>query len=459
MKKVTSALLLLASCAGTARAATPSGNWTLRDYAGYAKDYALRIDVDPGEAYLTENPSPSSVFWPEFINFIEPAEYKKSRYGYLGLMRGNGMKFAIVTVWGGLDALGDTLHTSKCFDENPCVSIKGHYDWKVGHNYRFRMQKNASLTSDTAGEWWQFTLADLTMGTVSVLGSLKLPYWGGISPSNQALQTYIDGPFNCASVRHARVTMGQIRANYNGSNILKSSNASTTGEPDLCATENILPGMSVKDYGTTASDDGGTFTFTGNNFRGLHQWGQYESKARKDMMFVRDLTEAEPYIFEARHDGEYGPFPADGDDNDDWKSIGVGYPIINDLRLRHQRVREWGERNNPDVRIGDYFIYHNTYNGDTEYFQLKMKRGSTFPIDKTDDAFWRYVGRYPKKTDKLWSFLPVHERDPAHPTGKKGWLYENALGTLYLLRQDGEYGEFPYLLEDNKWWEFVSFSP
>lgn len=162
--------------------------------------------------------------------------------------------------------------------------------------------------------------------------------------------------------------MGQIEGNYGEASALASSNGDAYGETDNCAEANILPDMTSADYGSTSWDTQGTLTLLGDKFEGLHQWGKYENTAIKGMMFVKDVTEAEPYIFEASHDGKYGPFPVEGQDNKDWKSIGAGYPIINDLRLRDQRVYEWNERKNDDVKIGDYFIYHNPYNGDTEYF-------------------------------------------------------------------------------------------
>lgn len=460
LPKVTLAWLLMAGCVGTAHAYTPAGNWTLRDFPGYEKDYSVRVDVDPGEKSSKPGLAPSSVFWPAYITFKEPMQVGKTRYGSLGLARLDGKKSVIVEVWGGIDVNEGALPAFKFLGDNPRVKLQGDYDWKIGHNYRFRMERDARLPSDSAGEWWKFTLADLTMQTVSVLGSLKLPYWGGVSPSNRAVLTYLQGPYDCASIRHARITMGQIRANYNGSNVLQLSNGDASGTPDQCAKKNILPDMSEKDYGASSWDVGGTVTLLGDQFMGIHQWGRYGRNAVRGMMFAEDISAEEPYLFEALHDGAYGAFPEDGKDNRDWKSIGIGYPIINDLRLHHQRVREWDERNNDDVAIGDYFIYHNPYNRDTEYFRLKSKQAGYFPIDKMDDNHWEYIGRYPKKNDTLWSFLPERLPNWDHPTGKKGWLYlDKSCGAYYALRHTGEYGRFPFLMEDNEWWEFVGYTP
>ncbi|WP_418115662.1 hypothetical protein [Sorlinia euscelidii] len=446
----------MASCAINAHATTPSGGWTLKETNITAKDYSLRIDVDPGEKYNLPGMAPSSVYWAQMVRFNEPEEWYKSRTGYLGLMRGDGVKRAIASIWGGLDAKAGAIPVVKCNEFGACVSINGPYDWKVGHNYRLRMEKSARTPSDAQGVWWEYTLADLTTGTVDILGELKTPLWGGLRNNNGVFLEYFQGPFDCATLRHARVTMGQIRGNYGEASALASSNGNAYGETDNCAKANILPGMTSADYGSASWDTQGTLTLLGDKFRGLHQWGKYENTAKKGMMFVKDVTATEPYIFEALHDGKYGPFPVEGQDNTDWKSIGAGYPIINDLRLRDQRIREWNERKNDDVKIGDYFIYHNPYNGDTEYFQIKSKDAWYYPTDKSDNDGWHYVGRLAKKSDVLWSHVPEHQRDTKNPVGKKGWVYKDAShGDYYILRNDGQYGEFPAATEDNQWWQYL----
>ncbi|XAO70936.1 MAG: hypothetical protein AAYR33_07830 [Acetobacteraceae bacterium] len=278
------------------------------------------------------------------IRFNEPEEWYKSRTGYLGLMRGDGVKRAIVSIWAGLDAKGGVIPVVKCDEFGPCASINGPFDWKVGHNYRFRMEKSARTPSDDTGDWWQFTLADLTTRKVYLLCELKTKKSGGIRNWNRVFLEYFYGPYDCATLRHARVTMGQIRGNYGEASALASSNGNAYGDPDLCAKENILPGMTAADYGSASWDTQGTLSLLGNQFRSLHQWGKYENTAKKGMMFVKDVTATEPYIFEALHDGKYGPFPEEGGDNNDWRSIGIGYPIINDLRIQKKRVHEWKDK-------------------------------------------------------------------------------------------------------------------
>lgn len=320
------------------------------------------------------------------------------------------------------------------------------------------MEKSPRTPSDQTGDWWQFTLADLTTGADSLLGELKTPPSGGIRQWNGVFLEYFHGPYDCASLRHARATMGQIRGDYGVATTLQSSNGNAYGDPDLCATENILPGMDPKDYGSSSWDVQGTLSLLGNNFRGMQQWGNFENTAKKGMMFVKDLAATEPYIFEALHDGTYGPLPQEGEDNSDWKSIGIGYPILNDLRLRQQRVREWRERKNDDVQIGDDFIYHNPNNGDTEYFKIKSKDAGYFPTDKTDNDGWEYVGRYPKKGEALWTHLLLHKLDTLKPVGKKGWVYrDDANGALYILLNDGPYEGFPSSPSDNQWWQFIGY--
>jgi len=65
------------------------------------------------------------------------------------------------------------------------------------------------------------------------------------------------------------------------------------------------------------------------------------------------------------------------------------------------------ERKNVVIKIADYFIYRNPYNGDTEYFKLKKTGAEYFPIDKSDNEFWTYVGTYPEKAEPLSGETPA----------------------------------------------------
>ncbi|MDC9596278.1 DUF3472 domain-containing protein [Xenorhabdus anantnagensis] len=451
-KKATIAMILLSSMVMNTFAITPSGGWKLKNDSTNVKDYFMRIDVDSGETYLDKGYAPSSVYWAEYITF------NNASGGYLGLQRAGGNKKALVSIWGGLDAKPGILPVVYCYESGACSSVNGTYDWKVGHKYRFRVEQSPRTTSDDTGDWWQVTLADLTTGTLDILGEIKTPKWGGLNRLNGVFLEYFWGPYECNTLRHAKATEAQIKGDYGQDSLLESSNGNSYGNSDPCNQQYILPGMEPKDYGSSSWDTNGTLTLLGNNYRGIHKWGTYQNHANKRMMFASNPNSTEPYIYEALHDGSYGDFPPKGSDNQDWKSIGIGYPIINDLYFRNQRVYEWNERNNSYVNIGDYFIYHNTYNTDTEYFKLKKARAGYFPIDKTNNDSWEYVGRYPKKDELLSPDLPVHQWDDADRTGKKGWLYYDPSTKLYfILKSDGDYWYFPTSAEDNKWWQFAGY--
>jgi len=452
LKKITATMLLMAGCAFHAHATTPSGGWALKEKTIEAKDYSLRIDVDPGGKYSVPGMAPSSVYWAQYVAFND------ADGGYLGLMRGDGVKRAIVSIWGGLDAKGGVIPVVKCNESGPCVSVNGPFDWKVGHNYRFRMEKSARTPSDETGDWWQFTLADLTTKKLYLLGELKTKKAGGIRNWNRVFLEYFQGPFDCATLRHARVTMGQIKGNYGNASDLASSDGRSYGDPDICAKDNILPGMTATDYGSASWDTQGTLSLLGDQFRGLHQWGKYENTAKKSMMFVKDVTATEPYIFEALHDGAYGPFPAEGEDNNDWRSVGIGYPIINDLRFQRKRVHEWKERYRLDIEIGDYFIYRNPINHDTEYFKMKRKYPNSFPTDKTDNDDWAYIGRYPKQGEALSPHLSPRIKHYHDQSYKNGWLFrDDDNQALYIVKDENGLMSFPDKPGDNEWWTFIGY--
>lgn len=446
----TSIMLFFLTVAVNALAITPSGGWVLKNDSIESKDYFMRVDVDPGETYSDPGYAPSSVYWAQYITF------NKANGGYLGLQRTGGNKIALVSIWDGIEAKAGVLPVVDCNESGACSSVKGDYNWKVGHKYRFRVELSPRTPSDNAGDWWQITLADLTLGTIDILGEIKTPKWGGLNRSNGVFLEYFWGPYECTTLRHAKATEGQIKGNYGQDSTLESLNGNSYGDPDICNQQYILPGMNTDDYGSSSWEKNGTLTLLGNNYRGIHQWGDYQKIANKGMMFVSNTADAEPYIYQAIHNGKYGPLPPEGIDNTDWKSIGKGYPIINDLYFRNQKVYEWEERNNKNTNISDFFIYHNPYSGDTEYFQLKKTGAGYFPIDKSDNDYWTYVGRYPKANESLSPPLFIHSFYDTKITGKKGWLYYDNVRKLYfILKSNGVYGSFPATLKDNQWWQFV----
>lgn len=447
-------LVILVSTATSAFATTPAGSWTLEKDSPDVKDYFFRIDVDPGEDYSNPGYAPSSVYFSQYVSF------NNASGGYLGIQRTGGVKNVLVSIWDGLSAKGGVLSTVDCYEFGECSSISGYYDWKVGHKYRFRVEKSPRTASDNIGDWWQITLADLTLGTINILGEIKTPKWGGLGSSNGTFLEYFWGPDECTTLRHSKVTEAQIKGDYGQSTKLSSSSGTPYGDPHICDKKYILPGMTEESYGSTSWDDNGTLTLLGNNYRGIHNWGDYQQEANKGMMFVSNTTDNEPYIYKAVHDGKYGYFPAEGSNNNDWESVGRGYPIINDLYFRNQKLYTWEERNDQNVKIGDYFVIDNTSNQDTEFFKKLKSTPGYFPIDKSSNDDWEYIGRYPKEGELLSPDLPIHNWGDLNRIGKKGWLYYNESSkSYYILKADGQYFYLPKTSEDNQWWQFVGYHP
>ena len=336
----------------TAEAITPSGGWTLLAPSLEVKDHFFRVDVDPGEAYPNAGYAPSSVYHAQYI------EFASGDIGYLGLQRGNGAKRAIVSIWRrdrcegrSSDAGGELLRVRLVRQHQGPLQLD-----RWGIKYRFRVEHSPRTASDSTGDWWMVTLADLTSDTIDVLGEMKTPRWGGLARGNGSFLEYFHGPYECQTLRHSRATLGAIQGDYGTQTTLLNSNGSSYAEPDVCGAAYVLPAMTASDYelvvvGRERDPD----AFMGNQYRGIHNWDSYGQNAKTGMFFVADQNADEPYVYQARHDGKFWYFPAAGTDNVDWKSIGRGYPIINDLYFRNQRLYGWDERNASYVNVGDFF--------------------------------------------------------------------------------------------------------
>lgn len=449
------AFLMAAAFVHPAQAITPSGGWTLLNPSPEVKDHFFRIDVDPGETYPNAGYAPSSVYHAQMVPFAN------GKGGYLGLQRAGGQKRALVTIWDGSGAKGGVLTPeANCNEFGACTSIKGPYDWKVGHQYRFRVERSPRTRSDASGDWWMTTLADLTTGKIDVLGELKTPKWGGLARGNTSFLEYFWGPYECQTLRHSRATLGGIQGNYGQEQALLTSNGDSYAKPDVCGANYLLPGMTAKDYGSSSWDTNGTLTHLGNQYRGIHDWDKYSQNAKAGMFFVVNQNADLPYLYRARHDGKFWYFPAAGADNADWKSIGQGYPIINDLYFRNQRLYTWEERNASYAKVGDYFGYHNPYDGDLEYFKLLRKPAGYFPIDRSSNADWKYVGRHFRKSEPVAKPMTVHTWE-ASVSGKAGWLYVSPgnPAMYFRLKQDGRYSSLPTTAIDNTQWQFIGYHP
>jgi hypothetical protein len=282
-----------------------------------------------------------------------------------------------------------------------------------------------------------------------------------LSRSNGVFLEYFWGPYQCDTLRHAKATEASPRGNYGQATALSYSNGDSYGDPDVCPSTSTLYGMTPQDFGSSSKVDGNnTITLLGNNYRGIFNWGAFSTQAKAGMMYVANTSDDYPYIYRAVHDGAYWYFPAAGANNADWTSVGTGYPIINDLFFRNQRLYEWSERGASYVKIGDYFVYTNPYvGGEVEFFKLAKAGAGYYPTDRTSNAYWTYVGRYPRKNEAVPT-MPVHtwNEDP-NRNGRKGSLYVYPGNpTMYFIKKtDGQYWYFPTTPSDNDWWQFVGY--
>ncbi|MDR5757284.1 DUF3472 domain-containing protein [Caballeronia sp. LZ035] len=450
-KKCCTATLALALVAGgvvpSALAITPSGGWTLAAASPDVRDYFLRVDIDPGEKYVQPGYAPSSVYWAQYVNF--------DRYsGYLGLQRTDGTKLAIVSIWSGAGATGNTLPAVSCNEGGPCSSIKGPYDWKVGHQYRFRVERSPRHADNE----WQITLADLTTGTEDILGEIQLPDDSGLKTDNGLFLEYFWGPYECQTLRAANATYAPPRGDFGRATALAAMNGTAYGDPDVCNSPYPLSGMTPAEYGSSSSvNSTGVVTATGNAYRGVQQYGKYNSTARAGMMFATDPAADRPQVYRALKDGTYGSFPTTGKANAYWQPLGRGTPVINDLYFRNQPLRQWEERGASYVSVGDFFVYENPYTGDTEYFKLKRTSAGYFPVDKTSNDDWTYVGRHPRKDEPIPPMV-VHQWGENNRVGRLGSVFQD--GTLYFRLKTGapsQYWYFPTTPTDNNDWEFLGY--
>ncbi|WP_223620741.1 hypothetical protein [Lysobacter sp. ESA13C] len=442
--------LLLAAAPPPAAATTPAGTWVLANPSPQVKDYFLRIDVDPGEQYPEHTDSASNVYFAQYIKF------NNANGGYWGLQRASGEKRALVSIWNGTGAMGDRLPPVDCYEFGACSSIKGQYTWKVGHQYRMR----AEASPRYGGDWWQMTLYDLTLGTAEVLGQISVPSnWGGLHKENgMFLEYFYADPYQCYSLRHARATIAPVRGNWGQDTALASFNGTAYGNPHPCDSSWLLSGMTHAGYGSISwAESDGTVNAVGNQYRGLYEWGQYNKQATAGMYFAADLSVDYPYLYRAKHNGAYGPFPPQGQSNADWQSIGRGYPVINDLYHRNQPLRSWAERNEAYVAVGDYFYYDNPNTGDLEYFTLVKKGAQYFPVDKTSNEFWTYKGRHYRKSETVPE-MAIHQWGENNRYGRVGSVFKSG-DKYFRLKTSSQYWYFPTTATDNNQWQFIGYHP
>jgi hypothetical protein len=431
-----------------AGAITPAGEWQLAVSSPDVKDYFLRIDVDPGETYAAAGYAPSSVYWAQYVTF------NGAPGGYLGLQRSGGTKRAIVSIWDGTGAVGNKIPAVGCYEFGACTSIQGAYEWKVGHQYRFRVER--SLRRETG--WWQVTLADLTLGTEDILGEVKTPEWGGQAKTNQLFLEYFWGPNECQTLRHAKASFAPIRGNWGQSAALASYSGFSYGDADVCNAALRLPGMSASGlwlfgFGCPEWDR----HHRGQQLPGCLQvgtiraggQGRHDVRKRQQHRLSECLSRAEGrYLWIVAHRRQAQCLLAA-----DWKRL----PHHQRSLFSKPALRQWAERSLPTTAIGDFFIYENPYNGDVEYYKLKLKTAGYFPIDKTSNNDWEYVGRHSRKNEPM-PVLKIHQWGENNRFGRIGSVFQ--YGNMYFrLKIATQYWYFPTSPTDNDYWEFLGYHP
>lgn len=461
IKKHLSLLLFSMIYPISAYSLTPSGSWTLVDETPDVKDYFFRINVDPGEAYnniSSEKTSPSSVYFSQYVTF------QNANGGYLGLQRSGGQKRALVSIWTGdkpeeakyFNAVSGAIpKLANCNEFGGCSSIQGSYSWKVGHQYRFRFEKSPTLKA-TGGQWWQITLTDLTVNRTDVLGQLETPSsFGNLKKSNSLFLEYFWGPYRCDTLRHANTTYYPIQGNWGKSTKLASANASAYGDAHECADNLLLPHSSKETMGSNAYlESDSSVKGLGNQYRGVQAWSANEHYARQGIFYSKNLNAKYPILWQAKRTGSLGDIPSTNQSNADWRFIGLGYPIINDLYLTNRPLFNWEQRNSSEVNIGDYFVYSNPYTSDVEYFKIKRKPASYFPINKMSNEDWEYVGRHFIKGESLktqiYSTWGANNR-----YGQVGEVFRSG-NLLFRLKTTSQYWYFPVNgATSNTWWDLI----
>lgn len=437
---------------------TPSGEWTLADATPDVKDHFFRINVDPGEAFSSipiETTAPSSVYFAQYVSF------ENKTGGYLGLQRSGGQKRAIVSLWTGdipeerqyFNTVTGALPSPTCYEFGACSTLQGPYSWKVGHQYRFRFEKSPTLKANV-GQWWQISLTDLTADRTDILGQLQTPpRFGKLERTNALFLEYFWGPYRCDTLRHTNATYYPIQGNWGNSTALSAKHGNAYGSPSdiTCASDLLLPSTTI---GSSSYIDSKNAVQTiGNQYRGVQRWNATVSYAREGIMYAKDPEYKYPVIWQAKRTGKLGSFPAVGESNTDWRYIGLGYPIINDLYLSKRPLFTWSDRNNTDVVVGDYFVYNNPYTQDIEYFKIKRKPAHYFPTNKTSNEDWEYMGRHFIKDEPLKE-QKYHSWGENNRYGKVGEVFESG-NLLFRLKTEAQYWYFPVNETSNTWWDLI----
>ena len=181
----------------------------------------LTVLVDPG---------PTTYFWAHSWRF------QRGDAGYFGLQahdrRHDGTlgKLAVLSVWSAVGCDGNPgCHQG--VEGTPFWTCRLAYEWTQGRAYRLRVAR-------TRPGWWSASVTDLASGTVTPVGSIRVPArWGGLDLAARGSATWVEfyaanapgGIADCDLVPHTRVRFGAPAAD---GGVLAAGHANRLGDGD-----------------------------------------------------------------------------------------------------------------------------------------------------------------------------------------------------------------------------------
>ena len=123
---------------------------------------------------------------------------------------------------------------------------------------------------------------------------------------------------------------------------------------------------------------------------GYFNWGDNNRRALPgDIFDYNNPFTGDTEYFRLYTGAQYGNFKIDKRDDSFFQYLGAEPPT------NVRATRFWNENNRQGI-VGDIYLYGNPYTYEIQYFELAQTWGNGgywyFPIDKTDNYFWRYLG-------------------------------------------------------------------
>jgi hypothetical protein len=486
-------------------AETPAVAWSLSKGDLDAMDYYFNIQVDTDDT--------KSVFYAQYVHFQDSGS--RNIGGYLGLQqqRKHGRKTVLFSLWSSLDSIDGTIPGAaiKFTEDGGGSGLKtDSYQWRVGHTYRFRVERDPLPKDD--GAWWRLSIYDMTENTVEILGSIKVTDdMSGIASRVDSFIERYRGPYHCEAQPYVQAIYGAPEGNY-GQVKAKSVHPGSYGELTPCDSMVQVDGgntldeelkaqfVELKDKSVIVKD---------NLFKGVIPWGNYDRFSLKNWV-SGDITEdMNSNIFQKKHTNTHWYFPLESS-NSWWNALGPAKPVINERRkIRtargnldaagniylltmdgkegyyrsvynkpsfHSNAKKWAEKPNNKGIAGDIYIDHNITDG-IQYFKLKsVGYYWYFPEKGTSSDKWEYIGTWRKydsdfveagnhleyigiASNEIDKVLKTKQwADPPENTGMAGDIYshENLGKTYYYrLKSDGAYWYYPDGKANNKYWDYL----